>query len=461
MHDLDHAAKTDGFRSGSKHLRALNGVRISGMSVHDLRFPTSDDLGGSDAMNAAPDYSAAYLRLETDRAGLYGCGFTFTIGRGAEIVTQMVDQLARDLVDRRIDDMVDFMSALLHDLTQDSHLRWLGPEKGVAHLAASAVLNAVWDLWARAHGMPLWRLLVTLDPEDLVACLAMRHLSDALTADEAVSMLTERRDGHTQRIAWLERRGYPGYITSVGWLGYGDEEVKRRVLEAVAQGWDAFKLKVGGDLQSDRRRLRMVRELIGGDRTLMVDANQVWEVEEAIEWVKALSEFGIYWIEEPTSPDDILGHATIARAVAPVLVATGEHAHNRIMFKQFLAADAIGVCQIDSCRLASVNENIPVLLMAEKFGVPVCPHAGGVGLCELVQHLSIFDYVAVSGSLQGRWIEYVDHLHEMFVEPVRVAGGHYLLPQAAGFSSEMVPEAIRDYRYPDGRVWRTRRSART
>ncbi len=439
----------------------MNGVSISGLSVHDLRFPTSDDLGGSDAMNAAPDYSASYVRLETDQAGLYGCGFTFTIGRGAEIVTRMVDQLAGDLVDRRIDDMVEFMGDLLRDLTQDSHLRWLGPEKGVVHLAAAAVLNAVWDLWARAHEMPLWRLLVSLDPEDLVACLAMRHISDALTADEAVSMLAERRDGHQERIAWLERWGYPGYVTSAGWLGYGDEEVKQRVLDALAQGWDAFKLKVGADLDSDRRRLRLVRKLIGENRTLMVDANQVWEVDEAIEWVKALSEFGIYWIEEPTSPDDILGHAAIAKAVAPVLVATGEHAHNRIMFKQLLAAGAIGVCQIDSCRMASVNENVAVLLMAEKFGVPVCPHAGGVGLCELVQHLSIFDYVAVSGSLEGRWIEYVDHLHEMFVEPVRTMGGHYRLPKAAGFSSEMVPEAVRHYRYPDGKVWRRRTSVLT
>ena len=437
----------------------MGGLRIVDVSVSDVRFPTSDDLGGSDAMNAAPDYSVSYLRLETDRSGLYGCGFTFTIGRGADIVTRMVEQLAGDLIGRRIDDMVDFMAGLLHDVTQDSFLRWLGPEKGVTHLAAAAVLNSVWDLWARARNVPLWRLLVELEPEELVGCLALRHIQDALSADEAVSMLQERRSGRDERIAHLRRSGYPGYITSVGWLGYSDAEVQRRVTQALRDGWDAFKLKVGHDLRSDLRRARMVRELIGDDRRLMADANQVWEVHEAIEWVNALAEVGLHWIEEPTNPDDILGHATIARAVAPVLVASGEHAHNRVMFKQFLASGAIGVCQIDSCRLASVNENISVLLMAEKFGVPVCPHAGGVGLCELVQHLSMFDYIAVSASLENRWIEYVDHLHEMFVDPVRIVSGRYQLPDAAGFSSEMYTEAVRAFEYPGGTVWRAREPA--
>ena len=459
MQDTTGIRSADPARSGPRPVRDMGGVTILDASVFDVRFPTSDDLGGSDAMNPAPDYSASYLRLETDRDDLYGCGFTFTIGQGADIVTRMVEQLAAGLVPRRIDDMVDFMAGLLHDLTQDSHLRWLGPEKGVTHLAAAAVLNATWDLWARAQGMPLWRLLVTLEPEELVACLALRHLGDALSADEAVSMLSQRRSGHDERIARLRRSGYPGYITSTGWLGYSDDEVRRRVEQALGDGWGAFKIKVGRDPQSDLRRVRMVRELIGEHRCLMVDANQVWEVDEAIERVRALAEVGIHWIEEPTSPDDILGHAAIARAAAPVLVATGEHAHNRIMFKQLLASGAIGVCQIDSCRLASVNENVPVLLMAEKFGVPVCPHAGGVGLCELVQHLSMFDYIAVSASLEGRWIEYVDHLHEMFVDPVRTVGGRYRLPEAPGFSSEMFPEAIRDYRYPAGRVWRARNSA--
>ena len=444
----------------STGLGEMNGLTIIDVAIHDIRFPTSDELGGSDAMNAAPDYSASYVQLVTDREGLCGYGFTFTIGRGAEIVTRMVEQLARDLVGRRIDDMVGFMAELLGEVTQDSFLRWLGPEKGVTHLAAAAVLNAAWDLWARARNLPLWRLLVELEPEDLVRCLALRYLEDVLTADEAVAMLHRRRAGHGERIRHLAEHGYPGYVTSVGWLGYSDAKVRRLVSEALDEGWGAFKLKVGRDLDDDLRRIRMVRRLIGEDRRLMVDANQVWEVPQAIEWVKALSEVGIYWIEEPTCPDDILGHAVIARAVAPVLVASGEHAHNRVMFKQMLASGAIGVCQIDICRLASVNENIPVLLMAEKFGIPVCPHAGGVGLCELVQHLSMFDYIAISASLEDRWIEYVEHLHEMFVDPVRIRNGSYRLPMAPGFSSQMSSEAIAAYSYPTGAVWRARAGRR-
>ncbi|MCQ3802937.1 MAG: fuconate dehydratase [Acidimicrobiia bacterium] len=437
----------------------MNGLTIVDVSIHDIRFPTSDYLGGSDAMNTAPDYSASYVQLSTDREGLFGCGFTFTIGRGTEIVTRMVEQLARDLVGRRIDDMVRFMAELLQEVTQDSFLRWLGPEKGVTHLAAAAVLNATWDLWARARGLPLWRLLVELDPEDLVKCLALRYLEDVLTPEEAVAMLQRRRRGHEERIRHLAENGYPGYTTSAGWLGYSDAQVQHLVEKAIDEGWSAFKIKVGRDLDDDLRRARIVRRLIGEERHLMVDANQVWEVPQAIEWVNALSEIGLHWIEEPTCPDDILGHAVIARAVAPVLVATGEHAHNRVMFKQFLSSGAIGVCQIDICRMASVNENISVLLMAEKFDVPVCPHAGGVGLCELVQHLSMFDYIAVSGSLENRWIEYVEHLHEMFVDPVRIKNGSYLLPEAPGFSSEMSPEAIAAYAYPTGTVWRARAAA--
>ncbi len=443
----------------STSLADTNGFTIIDVSIHDVRFPTSSDFAGSDAMNAAPDYSASYVQLITDREGLCGYGFTFTIGRGAGIVTRMVEQLAGDLVGRRIDDMVGFMAELLDEVTQDSFLRWLGPEKGVTHLAAAAVLNAAWDLWARARNLPLWRLLVELEPEDLVSCLALRYLEDVLTADEAVAMLYRRRGGRRKRIQHLGKQGYPGYLTSAGWLGYSDAQVQRQVEKALDEGWSAFKLKVGRNLDDDLRRTRMVRKLIGDDRRLMVDANQVWEVPQAIEWVKALSEVGIYWIEEPTCPDDILGHAVIARAVEPVLVATGEHAHNRVMFKQLLASGAMGVCQIDICRLASVNENISVLLMAEKFGVPVCPHAGGVGLCELVQHLSMFDYIAISASLENRWIEYIEHLHEMFVNPVRIKNGSYQLPEAPGFSSQMSAEAIAAYAYPNGTVWRSRASA--
>ena len=434
----------------------MGNTTIASVSVHDIRFPTSDSLGGSDAMNPAPDYSAPYVELRTNRDGLAGFGFTFTIGRGSEIVTHMVADLANDLVGREIDDMPAFMAGVLHDMTQDSALRWLGPEKGVTHLAAAAVLNAVWDLWARMRGVPLWQLLVELEPDELVGCLTMRHLGDVLTADEAVAMLAERRAGRDHRIEHLRRAGYPAYITSAGWLGYSDEQVRRLVTEAVEQGWDAFKLKVGQDLQDDQRRVKLVRELIGDDRKLMVDANQVWEVPEAVEWIDAISDANLYWVEEPTSPDDIRGHRAIAEAISPILVASGEHAHNRIMFKQMLASGAMGVCQIDICRLASINENIPVLLMAEKLKVPVCPHAGGVGLCELVQHLSMFDYIAVSASLEGRWIEWVDHLHEMFISPARIRNGAYELPVAAGFNSEMFPEAVASYSYPDGTVWQAR-----
>lgn len=437
-------------------MKAIADLVILGARVHDIRFPTSDTLGGSDAMNPAPDYSTSYVELLTNHDGLAGFGFTFTIGRGAEIVTQVVSSLAGQLVGKRVRDMSSFMSETLHELTQDSYLRWLGPEKGVTHLAAAAVLNALWDLWARIRGVPLWQLLVELEPEEVVGCLAMRHLADVLTADEAVALLADRRDSHRDRIEHLRTRGYPGYVTSAGWLGYSDETVAKLVREAVDEGWNAFKLKVGQNLEDDRRRVAMVRELIGNDRKLMVDANQVWEVPQAIRWIRALSHVDLYWVEEPTSPDDISGHRAIAEAVAPIRVATGEHAHNRIMFKQFLASRAIGVCQIDSCRLASVNENVPVLLMAAKYDVPVCPHAGGVGLCELVQHLAIFDYIAVSASLEGRWIEYVDHLHEMFVSPVRIRDGKYQLPLDPGFSSEMTRHAIEAYSYPDGSVWRAR-----
>lgn len=434
-------------------------LKIVDVSVRDVRFPTSDTLSGSDAMNPSPDYSASYVELMTDHSGLSGFGFTFTIGRGSDIVTRMVAELAEQFVGRSVGDVADmpaFMAASLEELTQDSFLRWLGPEKGVAHLAAAAVLNALWDLWARAAGVPLWQLLAELEPQQLVSCLSMRHLGDVLTPDEAVAMLEERRSGHQRRIEELRAGGYPAYLTSVGWLGYSDEQVRDLVNEAIGQGWNAFKLKVGGNLEDDRRRIAMVRELIGGERKLMVDANQVWEVPEAIEWIKELTDWDLSWVEEPTSPDDIAGHRAIAEAVAPVPIASGEQAHNRIMFKQFLASGAIGVCQIDSCRMASVNENIPVLLLAAKYDVPVCPHAGGVGLCELVQHLSMFDYIAVSASLDRRWTEYVDHLHEMFVSPVRIRGGAYQLPLAAGFSSEMTEEALAAYSYPDGTVWKAR-----
>lgn len=433
-------------------------MKITAARVNDVRFPTSETLGGSDAMNPAPDYSLAYLELETSTTSLSGYGSTFTIGSGSEIVVAMVEMLAAELIGRDASDFERLMPQWLNDLTQDSYIRWLGPEKGVTHIAAAAVLNALWDLWARCRGVPLWRLLADLHPDQLVPCLALRHLGDVMTPDHAWTMLHNLRRGRQAREQELLSVGYPAYITSAGWLGYSDATIRALVAEALSSGWSAFKMKVGLDLDDDRRRLKLVRRLIGPQAKLMVDANQVWEVPEAIEWINSLDSIDIYWVEEPTSPDDILGHKAIADAIRPVRVATGEHAQNRIIFKQFLASGAMDVCQIDSCRLASVNENAAVLLLAAHFDVPVCPHAGGAGLCELVQHLAIFDYLCVSGSLEGRWIEYVDHLHEMFVDPVQVQHGRYLVPQAPGYSSKLRDESLAAHTYPDGEVWRRRTS---
>ena len=433
-------------------------MKIAAARVSDVRFPTSETLGGSDAMNPAPDYSLAYLELETSAKGLSGYGSTFTIGSGSEIVVAMVEMLAAELVGQDASDFERLMPKWLHELTQDSYIRWLGPEKGVTHIAAAAVLNALWDLWARCRGVPLWNLLTDLHPDQLVPCLALRHLGDVMTPDDAWAMLNDGRQDRQARQQELLSVGYPAYITSAGWLGYSDAKIRSLVAEALSSGWSAFKVKVGQDRADDMRRLGLVRSLIGPDAKLMIDANQVWEVPEAIEWIDALSSVDIYWVEEPTSPDDILGHKAIADAIHPVKVASGEHAHNRIMFKQFLSSGAMDVCQIDSCRLASVNENVAVLLLAAHFDVPVCPHAGGAGLCELVQHLSVFDYLCVSRSLDGRWIEYVDHLHEMFVDPVRVQHGRYLVPQAPGYSSKLREAPLAAHTFPDGEVWRRRRS---
>jgi L-fuconate dehydratase len=407
-------------------------------------------------MNPAPDYSSAYLIFETDDAELSGHGFTFTIGRGNDLVVRAVEMLSDGLVGTAVDQIPEEMPRIARGLTGDSHLRWLGPEKGVTHLAVAAVLNALWDLWAKRAGVPLWQLLLSLSPEELIACLDFRHVQDVITPAEAVQMLKDARPGSSERLAALAGDGYPAYMTSAGWLGYDDASMRTLVQSALAGGWSHFKLKVGASPDDDRRRSHLLRELIGADGRLMLDANQVWEVPEAIEAMQVLRECEPYWIEEPTSPDDIRGHAAIRRAIAPIRVATGEHVHNRVMFKQFLAESAIDVCQPDSCRLAGVNENVLVYLMAAKLGVPVCPHAGGVGLCELVQHLSIFDYLAVSASLDGRMIEYVDHLHEMFEAPVRVERGAYLVPYTAGYSSEMRPDARELYRYPSGEVWADR-----
>lgn len=426
---------------------------ITGVRVHDVRFPTSLDAAGSDAMNKDGDYSAAYVVLETD-SRLRGYGFTFTIGRGNDLCAEAARQRAQPLIGRDVDALLDDLGGIYRELASDSQLRWLGPEKGVVHLAMAAVMNALWDMASRRAGVPLWRLLVEMTPEELVAAADLRYLSDALTRSEALELLRAAAPAKQQRIEELTARGgYPCYTTSAGWLGYPDDKLRALLQESVDAGYRHFKLKVGADLDDDRRRLGIAREIIGWDAELMIDANQVWDVPEAIGWVNALAEFRPLWIEEPTSPDDVLGHAAIRRGVFPVGVATGEHGMNRVLFKQMFQAEALDFCQLDSARLASVNEIISVYLMAGKFGVPVCPHAGGVGLCELVQHLSVFDYVAVSGSLERRLTEYVDHLHEHFVDPVRVLNGHYVLPSQPGYSAELRPETIERYQYPHGSYW--------
>jgi L-fuconate dehydratase len=426
---------------------------ITAVQTFDVRFPTSLSADGSDAMNKDGDYSAAYVVLRTDDPALSGYGFTFTIGRGNDLCVAAAEQRALPLVGRDVDEIVNDLGGLYRELQGDSQLRWLGPDKGVIHLALAAVMNAVWDLAARVAGKPLWRLLTDMTPEQLVEVADLRYLSDALTRDEAVALLTELAPTRGDRIAELAGSGYPCYTTSAGWLGYSDAKLRRLCQEAVDAGYRHIKLKVGANREDDHRRLRIAREVIGWDADLMIDANQVWDVPEAIEWVNSLAEFKPLWIEEPTSPDDVLGHAAVRRAVSPIGVASGEHGMNRVLFKQMFQAGALDFCQLDAARLGSVNEILAVYLMAKKFGVPVCPHAGGVGLCELVQHLSIFDYVAVSGSLEGRVTEFVDHLHEHFVEPCVVEDGAYTLPTAPGYSAEMYEDYVAEYSFPHGSYW--------
>jgi L-fuconate dehydratase len=430
---------------------------ITHLSVRDIRFPTSRTLDGSDAINRAPDYSATYVVLTTDAAdGIEGHGLTFTTGRGNELCVAAVRSLAPYVLGRRLEDIRADLGAFWLSLVGDGQLRWVGPEKGVIHLATAAIVNAVWDLLAKRAGLPLWKFLAEMTPEDLVRAVPFRHISDALTPAEALDILRKAQDGRAEREAHLREIGYPAYTTSSGWLGYSDAKLQQLARAGVAEGWTHFKLKVGVNLADDVRRARILRAEIGETRALMVDANQAWDVDEAIEAMHALAEFRPLWIEEPTSPDDILGHARIARELEPygVGVATGEHCHNRVMFKQLFQARAIAYCQIDACRLGGVNEALAVLLLAAKFQVPVCPHAGGVGLCEYVQHLAMFDYVAVSGSLDGRVIEYVDHLHEHFVDPVQVRNGRYLVPDAPGYSITMKPESLDRFAFPDGAAWR-------
>ncbi|XP_017515366.3 mitochondrial enolase superfamily member 1 isoform X2 [Manis javanica] len=419
--------------------------RISRLSVRDVRFPTSLGGHGSDAMHTDPDYSAAYVVLETDvEDGLKGYGITFTLGKGTEVVVCAVNALAHHVLDKDLQDIVGDFRGFYRQLTSDGQLRWIGPEKGVVHLATAAVLNAVWDLWAKQEGKPLWKLLVDMDPRTLLSCIDFRYITDVLTEEEAFEILQKGQVGRKEREKQMRMHGYPAYTTSCAWLGYSDNTLKQLCMEALQDGWTRFKVKVGADLQDDIRRCRLIRHLIGPEKTLMLDANQCWDVPEAVEWVSQLAEFKPLWIEEPTSPDDILGHATISKALVPlgIGVATGEQ------------AKALQFLQIDSCRLGSVNENLSVLLMAKKFEIPVCPHAGGVGLCELVQHLSIFDFISVSASLKNRMCEYVDHLHEHFKYPVVIKNASYMPPTDAGYSTEMKEDSVKKHQYPEGEVWK-------
>jgi len=429
-------------------------ITITNLESLDLRFPTSRTLAGSDAVHKDPDYSAAYVILKTD-AGIEGHGLTFTVGRGNELCVAAIESMRHLVVGKRLADITADFAGFWRSLASESQLRWLGPEKGVIHLALAAIVNAVWDLYAKAERKPLWKLLADMTPAQIVSSIDFRYITDALTPDEALAILERQAATKAEREAQLLKVGYPAYTTSAGWMGYSEDGIRKLVREALADGWTHFKVKVGGVPEDDARRVGLVREEIGPNRTLMIDANQNWNVDEAIARVNELAKFKLWWIEEPTSPDDVLGHAAIAKAVRPsgVGVATGEHCANRIIFKQLLQARAIDFCQIDSCRLGGVNENLAVILMAAKFGVPVCPHAGGVGLCEYVQHLSMFDYLAVTGTMDGRVTEFVDHLHEHFEDPVIIRNARYMPPSTPGYSITIKPASRHQYRFPDGPVW--------
>lgn len=428
-------------------------IIITSVETKDIRFPTSKNLDGSDAINKDPDYSAAYVILKTNNPDLEGHGLTFTLGRGNEICVAAIQSLTYLLVGKSLEEFTKDMAGFWRMITGDSQLRWLGPEKGVIHLATGAIVNAVWDLYAKKEGKPLWKLISDMTPEQFVSCIDFTYLTDAITPEEAVTMLSKLQSTKQQRIDFLLMNGYPAYTTSAGWMGYSEEKIRRLSRKAKKEGWTHLKMKVGGALSEDMRRAEIIREEIGDDLILMMDANQKWEVKEAIENMEQLARFNPWWIEEPTSADDIAGHLAIAKAVAPIKVATGEHCQNRIMFKQFLQSGAMNICQIDSCRVGGVNEILAIMLMAAKFNVPVCPHAGGVGLCEYVQHLSMIDYICISGSLENRITEYVDHLHEHFIDPVVIQNGNYMPPTAPGYSITMKKESMEDYSFPGGKMW--------
>jgi L-fuconate dehydratase len=430
-------------------------VKITALETHDVRFPTSRALDGSDAMNPDPDYSAAYVVLHTDSPdGLCGHGLVFTIGRGNDVQTAALAALAPMVIEQSVEAIITDLGSFARRLTGDSQLRWLGPEKGVMHMAIGAVINAAWDMAARHAGKPLWRFIADMTPEQIIAQIDFRYLTDALTPDQALEILRAAEPGKPERIERLLAEGYPAYTTSPGWLGYSDDKLQRLAREAVEEGFRTIKLKVGLRLEDDIRRCRLVRSTVGPDIAVAIDANQRWDVQQAIDWLRPLKEFGLAWIEEPTSPDDVLGHAAIRRGVAPTPVSTGEHTHNRVMFKQLFQAQAVDLVQIDAARVGGVNENLAILLLAAKYGVRVFPHAGGVGLCELVQHLAMADFIAITGKKEDRAIEFVDHLHEHFIDPVTIRAGRYLAPTRPGFSAEMHARSIAEHTFPGGIVWR-------
>lgn len=430
-----------------------NKIIISEIETKDIRFPTSDSLIGSDAMNKDPDYSAAYVILKTNNSKLEGHGLTFTIGRGNELCIEAIKSLSYLIIGKELESFTNDMAGFWKMITSDSQLRWLGPEKGVIHLATGAIVNAVWDLYAKVEEKPLWKLLADMTPEELISCVDFSYITDALNKKEALEILKTNESTKQIRIQNLIKNGQPAYTTSAGWLGYSDEKIKELCKEAMTDGFKHIKMKVGSNLKDDIRRARIIRDEVGPNIKIMMDANQKWDVDEAIENMKELSKFNPWWIEEPTNPDDILGHAKIAKSIKPIKVATGEHCHNRVMFKQLIQSNAIGICQIDSCRVGGVNEVLAILLIAAKYDIPVCPHAGGVGLCEYVQHLSMIDYISISGKTVNRVTEYVDHLHEHFEEPVIIKNAAYMPPKKPGYSITMKEGSIRDYSYPNGKIW--------
>jgi L-fuconate dehydratase len=404
-------------------------------------------------MNIAPDYSAAYIILKTDIPDLEGHGHTFTIGRGNEICVKAIESISDVIKGKYLDDITNNWLEFYYSIVNDSQLRWIGPEKGAIHLATAALFNALWDLKAKYERKPLWQLICNMSPDELIAIIDFKYIEDALTKNKALEILLKNFDTREQRIQKITNDGYPAYTTSAGWLGYSTDKLKSLCRKAKQENWKYVKFKVGSNLEEDISRLTIARDILGDDIVFMIDANQVWGVDEAIDWVNSLKKFNPWFIEEPTSPDDILGHKKIRESVKPIMVATGEHCHNKVMFKQFFQANAIDICQLDSCRLGSLHEILAVQLLAENFNKAICPHAGGVGLCEYVQHLAIIDYVCVSADLKGRVLEYIDHLHENFLFPCKINHGAYVIPRNYGYSATIKKEAIDSYKYPNGSFW--------